>query len=786
MNELNGQDLITAFLEAMRLRYLEQGQQILRSLETLADRQPSLKPWAEYLQGYLAFKVHHWAEAERILTKLLQTQLEPALRGHILYALGRTFDTQGRWQEAIAAFEQHLSVATELGQTIEQARAWKHIAISYHKGFTRGDFGLIVLQQAVGHCQSALEVLDPIEDPEPDIAYLQGSIWNTLGLIHVSLGQWDEAIACYEQDLAICRTQDDYFGMGITYGNLGEVYQKRGSWSEALAANQQALNLIREYGGHYEEIDVLANVAFLHQEIDQYENALDYYGQTIQVIEDLRAGVSSEEAQAGFFATVVDIYANTILLCLKAGRPAEAFDYVERARSRAFLDTLAAQSPGLSHTLDTTTMTLAQVQAALPPDTLLLEYFTTGLLEVREGRSAGEAERHRFPPAHTLLLVVTHDALQVYDLMLDPNNLRPSQLDSVIERHFLQPQIRRTLYDRLIAPAEDLLQGKRRLYLIPHGPLHYIPFQALVAPNGTTLLHEAGPQLIYSPSATLLFRYGRVKRDQAPAACLALGYNDQGQTRLRFAEGEAHSVAHLTGGQALAGPNPKKEKLYRKAPDYRLLHFSCHGDFNTESPLDSALHIGANETLTGLDVLKNLRLRCNLVTLSACQSGLSRVRRGDELIGFVRAFMYAGTPAVISTLWRVDERSTRLLMEKFYEEIEAGSGFAEALKQAQLYLQNLTRQAVLDTLVRYSLEEAHMADLSDQKHASPLSSLPPTTQKTGSLAHAYLKGWTTGSARHQNEMWLADGDLNEKIFADPFYWAPFVLIGEYGSGLLAA
>lgn len=92
------------------------------------------------------------------------------------------------------------------------------------------------------------------------------------------------------------------------------------------------------------------------------------------------------------------------------------------------------------------------------------------------------------------------------------------------------------------------------------------------------------------------------------------------------------------------------------------------------------------ETLTALEALDRLRLRCDLVTLSACESGLSRVRRGDELIGLIRAFLYAGAPALVCTLWRVDERSTLMLMERFYRGVQAGTGFAEALRQAQLYL----------------------------------------------------------------------------------------------------
>lgn len=773
-DQLKGQDLIAAFLEAVRLRHLERCQEILSLLEALAARQPEFKPWCRYMAGYLTFEKNRWVEAEQIFSELLQNELEPALRGRVIYALGRNFDIQGRWQEALAAFEQYLSIVTELGYPIEQARAWNHLASSLYAGFAKGDFNAEVLQQAIAYSQSALDILEPIPNPPADIAYLKGAVWNNLGLIYVSLGQWDDAITCYEQDLAICRAQNDRFGLGITYGNLGEVYLKRGSWPEALAAHQQALSLIREFEGRYEEIDVLANLAFLYQQVGNYDLALDHYNQTIQLIEDLRAGVSSEAAQAGFFATVVDTYAHTALLCLAANRPEQAFNIVEQARSRAFLDSLAARAPELAGQAEARVMTLAEVQAALPKETLLLAYFTTGLVEAPEGRTAGPpAQRHRFPPAHTLLFAVTHDNLRAHDIGLSPNDLRPRQLHNAVERHFLRPEIRRVLYDQLIAPVEDLLRSQRRLYLVAHGPLHYIPFQALLAPDGDTLLCQTGPELVYAPSATLLFRYGRLEPGHTPAACLALGYNGQGETQLRFAEEEADSIARLTGGQALVGSAPKKPILYHQAAAYRRLHFSCHGEFDPDNPLASALRLGPDETLSALDVLDHLRLRCDLVTLSACESGLSRVRRGDELVGLTHAFMYAGAPALVSTLWRVDERSTRILMEKFYREIQTGLDFAEALKRAQLYLKRLTRREALDILAHSPVPAGE----------GPTPAMPPGESRVElsrpgmawQQARAYLKGLAHSGEPHDPAALLGEAD-EDQIFAAPFYWAPFVLI----------
>lgn len=681
--------LIEEFFEAVQLRRLKRCQALLDSLGTLAHEQPSFEPWCLYLQGILTFESQNdWAAAEHIFAQLLQTSLEPDLHQRVLQALGRTLEVQGRWQEAITVFKQIVA----LGSPLEKAKAWKHIALTFYFGFTQGDFGPDVLRQALENCQSALEVLQPIMNSSPDVTWLEGSLWNTLGLVYLCLAQWDEAISCYEKDLAICHTLEDRHGMGLTYGNLGEVYQKRGrdNWPAALAAYQQALNLIREFDNRYDETEALANLAFLHQEMGQFEIALDYYSQALQLIEDLRTNISSEAARAGYFATIADIYAHTILLCLQTGRLAEAFNHTERARSRAFLDILAAGSPNLSRQMEASTLTLSEVQNILPPDAVLLEYFTTGLEEVRLNPKVGQqgVQRPRFPPARSLLFAVTRDRLEVHDLYLSPNDLRPSQLHSVVEQHFLQPQIRRMLYNKLISPIETLLQDKHYLYLVPHGPLHYIPFQALLAPDGDTLLREKGPQLTYAPNAALLFRDRVEKQTGVPNTCLAIGYNSRGETQLDFSEKEAVTIAQITEGQALVGERPKKAVLYEQAINYRFLHLACHGKFKSESPLESFLHLAPEEKLTALDTFNHLRLDCDLVTLSACESGLSLVRRGDELMGFMRAFMYAGAQNLISTLWRVEDYVAQILMKKFYQEVQTGQDFAEALKQAQLYVKN--------------------------------------------------------------------------------------------------
>jgi CHAT domain-containing protein len=172
-----------------------------------------------------------------------------------------------------------------------------------------------------------------------------------------------------------------------------------------------------------------------------------------------------------------------------------------------------------------------------------------------------------------------------------------------------------------------------------------------------------------------------------------------------------------------------------------------------------------------------LRLHCDLVTLSACESGLSRVRRGDELVGFTRAFMYAGASALVSTLWRVNDHATRILMERFYQEIQSEVSFAEALKRAQLYLKNLSYQDALDILTSLAdnqIDETVTASLQMSEHLLN----KPQVGLTLRQATVYLRGVAGRKRSDIGGKMSPEPDPDEKIFADPFYWAAFILTGS--------
>ena len=113
-----------------------------------------------------------------------------------------------------------------------------------------------------------------------------------------------------------------------------------------------------------------------------------------------------------------------------------------------------------------------------------------------------------------------------------------------------------------------------------------------------------------------------------------------------------------------------------------IIHLATHGVARLDMPLFSYLRLSDGH-LTALDCFE-LELDCALVTLSACESGRGVVAAGDEQIGLPRAFLYAGARSVLHSLWRIDDRATQVLMERFYADLRAGRGRGASLRNAQL------------------------------------------------------------------------------------------------------
>ncbi|HSM57612.1 MAG TPA: CHAT domain-containing tetratricopeptide repeat protein [Candidatus Sulfomarinibacteraceae bacterium] len=314
------------------------------------------------------------------------------------------------------------------------------------------------------------------------------------------------------------------------------------------------------------------------------------------------------------------------------------------------------------------------VQPYLDDDTLLLEYF------VARGQ--------------LLLFLVTAESIEVQPLAAPMARVQQlSQLlwlnlrsvprsDASQEAHLTKNAraILQRLYDLLLRPLLPRLEQWPKVIVVPHGPLHYLPFHALH--DGRRYLLQ-DHEVSYLPGASFL-RYchqATLGHDAGPVGTdvVAVGHSLGGS--LPYTVDEARAVASLWQGQVLVEEEATRQEVGRMAALARLLHVAAHGDFRPDNPLFSGLSLD-DGWLTTLDIF-NLRLQASLVTLSACQTGRNVVAGGDELLGLMRAFLYAGAASLVLSFWAVEDRSTARLMETFYNRLARGESKGAALRAAQ-------------------------------------------------------------------------------------------------------
>src|SRR5258706_12407843 len=240
------------------------------------------------------------------------------------------------------------------------------------------------------------------------------------------------------------------------------------------------------------------------------------------------------------------------------------------------------------------------------------------------------------------------------------------------------------LGQKLIAPFLEELAGFDMLIIIPHGPLHALPFQALWIDDHYLIENYA---ISYAPSAAVLkFCWDKTFPSGASlpfhGKALLVGVPDE---RASHVADEIQALAGLIGEtEILVNEQATFEHVCQSALTCGDLHLAAHGLFRPEAPLLSSIHL-ADRWLTVQDIYE-LELQASLVTLSACETGLGHDAGGDDLMGLVRGFLYAGAGSLVVSLWVVDDESMTRLMTGFYTHWLAGKPKAQALRQAQLTL----------------------------------------------------------------------------------------------------
>ena len=282
----------------------------------------------------------------------------------------------------------------------------------------------------------------------------------------------------------------------------------------------------------------------------------------------------------------------------------------------------------------------------------------------------------------------------------------------------------RELYDLLVRPAEARIAGAGRLLLSLDGPLHSLPFAALVRQQAGRdrdliewkALHTAPSMSVYAE--TLKSRRANDPRGgvvalgdplypqkaaSEDAEVQYLTRRGMTLTPLPGTRREVGAIRQLFGSRAVTylGEAATEARAKTIGTSARYIHFAVHGVFNDRMPLNSALAFAMpqsvapgenNGLLQAWEIIEQMRIDADLVTLSACESGLGKEVAGEGLVGLTRAFLYAGARTVNASLWKVADGPTAELMTAFYKNLRAGQSKDQALRNAQVALIRMGRR----------------------------------------------------------------------------------------------
>jgi HEAT repeat protein/CHAT domain-containing protein/TolB-like protein len=362
-----------------------------------------------------------------------------------------------------------------------------------------------------------------------------------------------------------------------------------------------------------------------------------------------------------------------------AGDPSQGEDEIKRLEKerndkrrelQIYLTNLKKTHPDIAALMGARPLELTALQEQLPEDTAILQYLML--------------------PDKLIVFVIRNKGIDIVETRVKRSELRDkvATLRKAIyakvegENSRMIKPLSRELYGVLIKPIEEggKLKGVKVIGIAPNSFLHQLPFGVLMDPEAKHLIDRYS--LFYMNSTSILgVAMERGKQKRSGENTLLAFSNPDGS--LNYADIEVADISKLFGKKMIySKKDARKSVIQSKEKDYSILHLSTHGIFD---PIDSTKsHLVMSDSNLTVEEIWGLPLKgTTLTVLSACETGVGDVLSGDDVVSLENAFIYAGSPSVVATLWKVADQSTAELMGLFYQNLAKGKTKAEALTDAQ-------------------------------------------------------------------------------------------------------
>jgi CHAT domain-containing protein len=569
-----------------------------------------------------------------------------------------------------------------------------------------------------------------------------------LALIARDEEKFDEAAKWAEEALLLARKTGNLGSVSGTTRMLASIRVKQNKLDEAQKLIEEAQAADARTGGTSDRIATLGVTGEILEAKGQNEKALEAYQEAVKLVESVRSTAASEAAFADVKRNYRP-YERIVRILIKLNRPEDAFDYLNRAKSKKLQDSLRLSSlksedkavQGLLDKATTaenklkTATAQRESEQAKPKE----EQDKAKLENLSRVVASTQAECFRLSeqikasnPNFDKFMTVKPDALkkaqrsippevmliqyaplgeELYVFLVTKTSMKiaiaPTKPADLFKRILsMRKQITSgesgapltktltSLYDTLIAPIEADIAPIKTIAFIPNGLLYYLPMQALAKKDASGQVRYLieDKQIVYLAGSDVMGAVQAPDEEKAREGMVAFG-NPTGAD-LPAAEVEVKEIARVfPATQVLFGAEvTKKAVIAEEMLNKRIVHFATHGRLNSAAPLDSYIQLAANDSKE----LSHLTLgevgglpfnKVDLVTLSACETAVGdKEPDGGEVTTLAHTFTSAGATTVLASLWSVGDESTKEFMVEFYRQLAAGSSKAASVQSAQIKL----------------------------------------------------------------------------------------------------
>ncbi len=594
---------------------------------------------------------------------------------------------QGRFRESTQAASKALHIALQTGNTDLLGKAYRDLAIAFNYGRQ--------LERAEQFANLALKY--PGQNPQQ----VQGPAGKIIGDVRMRQGRFQDAIEIYQAALA--QSSDRY--RPLVQASLVNAFVEAGELPHARAlADQLAVptepaqqaELLRTHGRlllaeqkpaealqvYQQLVDSsvagdelfyrawgLDGVSQSHVALGDRVAAAAALDESLGMFDKARAHFRSDDFKMGLFSDLQSVFERAITMHTDLGQAEQAFDISERSRARALLDAVAER--GKVDAAAISAVDARSLRARLRNDEVVVAYHSLqdrllvwvltqqGVREVKLPIALGRDDLARLVDAYRDGLIKLNPAMsgtadKVGQLLLEPLGL----------------------------------EADKRLIIIPHGPLHYLPFQSLRL--GGQYMIERNPISI-APSISIAARLAE-RTPTAAARMTAFGnptISEDVAPPLPGAEAEVRDIVrYYPGAKVFFNADANKSNFVASTPQARIVHVAAHATADLLDPMQSKVLLadenGRANYLLAEDVVGMDLNNAALIALSACESGLGRVAAGDEVLGFPRSFLSAGASSLLVSLWPVSDAATEKLMTALYSDLANGASIQDAMRTGQL------------------------------------------------------------------------------------------------------